>query len=149
MCGLNHVMQGNQVPFCVLSKDNSQFWPLLKTLDSLTSELHSNGIDVVQNNWTGTWDVVLGEGSTGLFNSKDFSAYYIFLCRANFVLRGGTRALRPSCIPVHPCAKMYTTNTENLFLKITNTDSKIINIRGKVVKGFTLPGNDCCIVKLL
>jgi len=80
-----------QVPFCVLSKDDARFQPFLKTLDSLSSELHSNGIGVVQN----SAEVIELEHkmvfwSIGIFNSKNFALYSVFFSK--FCPTGRTRA---------------------------------------------------------
>ena len=42
--GLNRVLQNNKAPFSVLDKTDPRFHDLLKTLDSVSSELHRNGI---------------------------------------------------------------------------------------------------------
>ena len=49
VCGINHILQSNQAPFSVVDKCDSQFSPLLKTLDSLSSELHHSGVGVAKN----------------------------------------------------------------------------------------------------
>ena len=46
--GLNQVLQNNQAPFSVLDKGDYRFCNLLKTLDSLSSELHSAGIGLLR-----------------------------------------------------------------------------------------------------
>ena len=47
--GLNQVLQSNQAPFSVLDKGDYRFRNLLKTRDSLSSELHSAGIGATEN----------------------------------------------------------------------------------------------------
>ena len=47
--GLNRVVQSNKAPFSILDKSDHRFRDLLKTLDSLSSELHSQGIGATKN----------------------------------------------------------------------------------------------------
>ena len=46
ICGLNCILQINEAPFSVLDKGDLQFYSLLRTLDSLSSELHCSGVGV-------------------------------------------------------------------------------------------------------
>ena len=56
----------------------------------------------------------------------------------------------PVCLQRKPfITKMFTMNAKNLSLKITNTDSKMSISKTKLQSGFSLPGNNRCIVKLL
>ena len=47
--GLNRILQGNKAPFSVLDKADPCFRVLIKTLDTLTSELHRQGVGVTRN----------------------------------------------------------------------------------------------------
>ena len=47
--GLNRVLQSNKAPFSVLDKSDHRFCDFLKTLDSLSSELHRQGVGVSKN----------------------------------------------------------------------------------------------------
>ena len=49
ICGLNRILQSNKAPFSVVDKGDPQFRPLLKTLYSLSSELHRSGIGATKN----------------------------------------------------------------------------------------------------
>ena len=44
LCGLNRVLQKNKAPFSVLDKADHRFRDLLKTLDSLSSDLHRQDV---------------------------------------------------------------------------------------------------------
>ncbi len=47
--GLNRVLQIKKAPFSVLDKSDHRFRDFLKTLDSLSSELHRQGVGVSKN----------------------------------------------------------------------------------------------------
>ena len=47
--GLNRILHSNRAPFSVLDKGDPRFRDLLKTLDTLTSELHRLGIGATKN----------------------------------------------------------------------------------------------------
>ena len=49
ICVLNRVLQSNKAPFSVVDKSDYRFRDLLKTLDSLSSELHRQGIGAVRH----------------------------------------------------------------------------------------------------
>ena len=49
ICGLNRIIQSNQVPFSVVDKGDPRFRTLLKPLDSLSSELHRSGVGGTKN----------------------------------------------------------------------------------------------------
>jgi len=49
LSGLNHSFKENKTPFSVTSKEDRQFPDLHLTLDTVTSELHRNGIGAKQN----------------------------------------------------------------------------------------------------
>ena len=48
VCGLNRVLQKNKAPFSVVDKSDHRFQDLLKTLDSLSSKLHRQGVGAVK-----------------------------------------------------------------------------------------------------
>ena len=44
LSGVNRVLQENKAPFSILDNDDYRFKDLLKTMDTLCSDLHSQGI---------------------------------------------------------------------------------------------------------
>ena len=42
--GLNHTLQSNNAPFSILNKNDPQFHDLMKTLDTVSSSLHKDGV---------------------------------------------------------------------------------------------------------
>ena len=49
VCGLNRVLQKNKASFSVVDKNDHRFHDLLKMLDSLSSELHRQGVGAIKH----------------------------------------------------------------------------------------------------
>ena len=92
ICGLNRVLQSNQAPFSLVDKGDSRFRPLLKTLDSLSSELHRSGVGAIRNSAKVIeieherifWE----KGLLGMSTPKILQRTVFFYVGLNFVLRG-------------------------------------------------------------
>ena len=92
LSGLNRVVQSNQVPFSVLDKGDTRFRPLLKTLDSLSSELHRSGIGVTKNSAKVIEleheNLFWRNGLLGYSTPRILQRTVFFYVGLNFVLRG-------------------------------------------------------------
>ena len=90
--GLNRVLQSNQAPFSVLDKGDYRFRNLLKTLDSLSSELHSAGIGASKNSAkvieVEDENMFWQKGILGYSTPKILQRTVFFYVGHNFVLRG-------------------------------------------------------------
>ena len=90
--GLNRVLQSNKAPFSVLDKSDHRFRDLLKTLDSLSSELHRQGIGATKNSAKVIdpkhEDVFWQKSLLGFSTPKVLQHTVFFYVGLNFVLRG-------------------------------------------------------------
>lgn len=68
--GLNRELQRNGAPFSVLDKSDGRFRPLLKTLNTLSCELHREGIGASKNSAK-----VVGSEHEKLFWEKNLLGY--------------------------------------------------------------------------
>ena len=141
-------MQNNQVPFSVVDKGDPRFRPLLKTLDSLSSELHRSGVGVAKNSAkvieSDHESLFWEKGLLGSSTPKVLQRTVFFYVGLNFVLRGIQEQydLVPSQFVRYPQdTKIYD---ESVYYEYREYVSK-----NKTVKAFALPGKDYCVVKLL
>lgn len=92
LCGLNHVLQKNKAPFSVLDKADHRFRDILKTLDSLSSDLHRQGVGAVKQSAKVIDPVHEGlfwqKGLLGYSSPKTLQRAVFFYVGLNFVLRG-------------------------------------------------------------
>jgi hypothetical protein len=92
LSGLNRILQANGAPFSILDKNNSDFRDLLKTLDTLSSNLHREGVGAVKD----SAPVIVPEheklfwekGLLGFSTPKQLQTTVFFYMGLNFVLRG-------------------------------------------------------------
>lgn len=92
VCGLNRVLQNNKAPFSVVDKNDHRFRDLLKTLDSLSSDLHRQGVGAIKHSAKvidpNHEDVFWREGLLGYSTPKILQRTVFFYVGLNFVLRG-------------------------------------------------------------
>lgn len=90
--GLNRIIKRNNIPFSVLDKTDHRFRDLLKTLDSVSSDLHRQGVGASRNSAP-----VIDQKDEDLFWEKGLLGYnppkvlqrtVFFYIGLNFVLRG-------------------------------------------------------------
>ena len=126
------MLQSNQAPFSVLDKDDYRFCNLLKTLDSLSSELHSAGIGATKNSAkvieVEHEHMFWQKGLLGYSTPKILQCTVLFYVGLNFILRGiqeqydlvvsQFRRLPQDTSVMNLCIM----NTQSLFQKITSTD---------------------------
>ena len=154
ICGLTRVLQSNQAPFSVVDKGDSRFCPLLKTLDSLSSELHRSGVGAIRNSAKVIEieheRIFWGKGLLGMSTPKILQRTVFFYVGLNFVLRGVQEQhdlIRSQFVRVPQNLQEYD---ESVFYEYREYISKNNqHQKNKTVKAFALPGNDCCIVKVL
>ena len=160
ICGVNRILQNNQAPFSVVDKGDPRFRPLLKTLDSLSSELHRSGVGVAKNSAkvieSDHESLFWEKGLLGSSTPKVLQCTVFFYEGLNFVLRRIQEQydLVPSQFVRYPQdTKIYD---EFVYYKYREYVSKKnqhrfkdINSKNKTVKAFALPGKDYCVVKFL
>lgn len=92
MSGVNHVLQSNGAPFSVLDKADHRFRDLLKTLDTVSSELHKHGVGATKHSAEVIdpehEDVFWEKGLLGFTTPKVLQHTVFFYVGLNFVLRG-------------------------------------------------------------
>ena len=160
MSGVNHVLQGSKAPFSIFDKDDCRFKDLLKTLDTLCSDLHRQGIGSTKNSV-----IVIELDDEGRFWQKDllgFSTpkllqYTVFLyIGLNFVLKGVQEQhdlILSQFSHVPQDKSVYNTSVYYEYIELVSKNNqhrfKDINAQNKVIRAYALPGNQKCIVKLL
>lgn len=160
ICGLNRILQSNEAPFSVVDKGDPQFRPLLKTLDSLSSELHHSGVGVTKNSAKVIEleheSILWEKGLLGMSTPKVLQCTVFFYVGLNFVLRGVQEQydLIPSqFVRVSQDVQKYDESVyyeyREYISKKNQHQFKDINSKNKTVKAFALPGNNCCVIKLL
>ena len=160
ICGVNRILQNNQAPFSVVDKGDPRFRPLLKTLDSLSSELHRSGVGVAKNSAkvieSDHESLFWEKGLLGSSTPKVLQRTVFFYVGLNFVLRGIQEQydLVPSQFVRYPQdTKIYDESVYYEYREYVSTNNqhrfKDINSKNKTVKAFALPGKDYCVVKLL
>ena len=92
ICGVYCILQNNQAPFSVVDKGDPRFCPLLKTLDSLSSELHHSGVGVAKNSAkvieSDHESLFWEKGLLGSSTPKVLQCTVFFYVGLNFVPRG-------------------------------------------------------------
>ena len=92
VCGLSRVLQKNKAPFSDVDKNDYRFRDLITTLDSLSSDLHRQGIGAVKRSAEVIdpqhEDVFWREGLLGYSSPKVLQPTVFFYVGLNFVLRG-------------------------------------------------------------
>ena len=158
--GLNRVLQQNKAPFSVLDKSNPNFRDLLKTLDSVSSNLHRDGIGVYKDSANVItadheqlfWD----RGLLGMTSPKQLQETAFFYMGLNFVLRGIQEQynLVPSQLQRVP--PDYYTYDSSVYYEYTEFISKNnqhrfkdINSSNKQVRSYAQPESNRCLVKML
>ena len=138
VCGLNHVLQKNKAPFSVIDKNDHRFRDLIKTLDSLSSDLHRQGVGAVKHNakvinpkhedvfW---WEGLLGYSSPKVLQLTVF--LFFFMLVLILFLEVFKNSMILFLFSSHRCLKIdwYTTpqcitSMSSLCPKIINTDSR-------------------------
>ena len=160
LCGLNRVLQKNKAPFSVLDKTNHRFRDLLKTLDSLSSDLHRQGVGAVKQSAKVIDPVHEGvfwqKGLLGYSPPKILQRTVFFYVGLNFVLRGVQEQydlvpLQFTRVPED--TSVYDSSVYYEYVELVSKNNqhrfKDINARNKSVCAYALPGNERCIVKLL
>ena len=160
ICGVNHILQSNQAPFSVVDKGDPRFRPFLKTLNSLSSELHRSGVGVIKNSAKVIeieherlfWE----KGLLGMLTPKILQRTVFFYVGLNFVLRGVQEQhdlIRSQFVCVPQDMQIYDESVYYKYREYISKNNqhrfKDINAKNKTVKAFALPDNDHCIVKLL
>ena len=96
ICGVNCILQSNEAPFSVVDKCDCRFYPLLKTLDSFSSELHRSGLGVSKNSAKAIEieheNLLWEKGILGISMPKVFQCT-VFLCGIKFCSQGNTGAV--------------------------------------------------------
>lgn len=69
-------------------QSNPHFCDLIKTLDTVSSNLHREGVGVYKSVIIWTWIVILGEGSSWCSSPKQLQDTVFFYMGLNFILRG-------------------------------------------------------------
>ena len=158
--GLNRVVQSNKAPFSALDKSDHRFRDLLKTLDSLSSELHSQGIGATKNSAEVIdpkhEDIFWEKSLIGDATPKVIQRTVFFYVGLNFVLRGVQEQydLVPSQFLRVPKDKnVYDASLYYEYVKFISKNNqhrfKDINMKNKRIRAFALPGNQRCVVKML
>ena len=153
-------LQRNGALFSVLDKSDGRFQPLLKTLDSLSCELHKAGIGAIKQSAK-----VIDEGHEIVFWEKHLLGYgtpkilqrtVFFYVGLHYALRGVQEQY--DLVPEQFCrvpldtkvynASVYYEYTE--FLSKNNQHRfKDINSKNKVARAYAVPGSERCVVKVL
>ena len=88
--GINRVIKSNNMPFSALDKGDYRFRDLLKTLDSVSSDLHHQGIGANRNSSPviDSRDENLFWGNLGYCPAKVLQCTVFFYIGLNFILWG-------------------------------------------------------------
>ena len=137
-------------------------WDLLKTLDSVSSDLHRQGVGVVKESAKVIEmtheDEFWIKGLLGYSSPKILQRTVFFYVGLNFVLRGVQEQydLVPSQFTRFPPDKsVYDSSVYYDYVELVSKNNcnqhrfKDINVQNKKVRAYALPGNERCIVKLL
>ena len=160
LSGVNRALQENKAPFSILDKDDYRFKDLLKTLDTLCSDLHRQGIGSTKNSAKvielDDEDIFWQKGLLGFSTPKLLQHTVFFYVGLNFVLRGVQEQhdLIPSQFSRVPQDKsVYNTSVYYEYTELVSKNNqhrfKDINTQNKVIRAYALPGNRKCIVKML
>ena len=158
--GLNRILQANKAPFSVLDRSNHDFHPLLNTLDTVSSDLHREGVGVTKY----SAQVILPEheelfwvkGLLGYSSPKVLQHTVFFYMGLNFTLRGVQEQydLVPDQLKrVPPDVGIYNSSVYYLYTEFISKNNqhrfKDINSTNKEVCLYAQPGSNRCLVKLL
>ena len=160
LSGVNRILQENKAPFSILDKDDRRFKDLLKTMDTLCSDLHRQGIGATKNSAKVIEpiheDIFWQKGLLGFSTPKVLQRTVFFYVGLNFVLRGvqEQQDLIPSQFSRVPLDKsVYNTKVYYQYTELASKNNqhrfKDINAQNKVNRAYALPGNQRCIVKIL
>ena len=158
--GLNHELQRNGAPFSVLDKSDGRFGALLKTLDTLSCELHREGIGAGKKSAKvvdSEHEMLFWEKNLlGVSRPKLLQCTVFFYVGLNFVLRGVQEQydLVPNQFHRVPEDQMvYDTSVYYEYTEFLSKNNqhrfKDINLKNKCVRAYAMPGNERCLVKLL
>ena len=136
VCGLNRELQRNSASFSTMDKGDSRFRPLLKTLDSLSCELHKQGIGAVKNSANiieKEHEAIFGRRvSLGTLLRRFFSAQYSFMWVSTLLSEVFKISMNWSLPNFSMCLwtlrsmmNLCIIITRNSFLKTTSTGLKI------------------------
>ena len=160
LSGLNRILQSNKAPFSILNKKDPLFRDLMKTLDTVSSDLHRQGIGATKNSAP-----VITIEHENMFWAKQLLGYHspkvlqhtvFFYVGLHFVLRGIQEQynLIPSQFKRFPPASdvyngsVYYEYTE--FISKNNQHRfKDVDSSNKCVRVYAQPESEKCIVKLL
>ena len=150
-------MQSNQAPFSVLNKGDYRFCNLLKTLDSLSSELHSARIGATKKSTKLKMKICSGRKVyVGTQHQKILQCTVFFYVGLNFVLRGIQEQYdlvvsQFRRVPQDTSAyynKSFYYKYMEFISEYSQHRFKFYKIN-KVVCSYALPGEEHCMVKLL
>ena len=160
LSGLNRMLRANKAPFSILDKGDSRFRPLLNTMDTISSDLHREGIGAERKSagviTPEDEDKMWEDGALGLSPPKVLQHTVFFYMGLHFLLRGvqEQHMLVPAQLVREPCdtavyhSTVYYRYTE--FISKNNQHRfKDINLQNKVVRTFAQPDSSRCVVKLL
>ena len=160
VCGLNRVLQRNKAPFSVMDKADYRFHDLQKTLDSVSSDLHRQGVGAVKQSAKvidpKDEDIFWQKGLLGYSSPKILQRTVFFYTGLHFVLRGVQEQydLVPSQFTREPQdLSVYNSSVYYEYIEFVSKNNqhrfKDINMKSKKVRAYAIPGNERCIVKLL
>ena len=158
--GVNRVLQGNKAPFSVLDKSDPRFRDLLKTLDSVSSELHRQGIGATKQSAKVIdpvhEDIFWQKSLLGYSTPKALQRSVFFYAGLHFVLRGVQEQhnLLPSqFVRVPKDVSIYNASVYYEYIELVSKNNqhrfKDINSTNKTTCAYALPGSERCVVKLL
>lgn len=160
LSALNRIMQENKVPFSIFNKNDLRFRDLMLTLDSISSELHRQGVGaqrkhagvITHDDENMLWE----QGRLGNTSPRVLQHTVFFCCGLQFCLRGIQEQydMTPNQLMRVPNDRMVY--NEHVYYKYVEYISKNnqhkfkdINSKNKKVKVYALVGNAKCLVKLL
>ena len=160
LCGLQRVMQASKVPFNFFDKGDQRFRELHLTLDTVSSELHRNGIGATRNSAqvisTQDEELFWDKGCLGISSPVVLQRTVFFYVGLHFVLRGvqEQHELVPQQFVRNPSdrtiysADVYYQYTE--FISKNNQHRfKDAKVKNKEVRVYSRPGTERCLVKML
>ena len=158
--GVNRILQANKAPFSVLDRSNPHFRELLNTLDSLSSNLHRDGVGVTKDSAPvisfDHEDLFWKKGLLGFSSPKVLQHTVFFYVGLNFVLRGSQEQydlVVEQLKRVPPDFGIYDDSVYYQYTEFISKNNqhrfKDINSTNKEVRSYAQPGRNCCLVKLL
>ena len=160
LSALNRILQDNKAPFSVFDKKDPQFRDLFCTLDTVSSELHREGIGaqhksasvISYEDENVLWERgMLGDESPGLLQHTVF--YYAGM---QFCLRGIQEQYDmrvQQLIRVPTDSQIYHEQVYYKYMEFISKNNqhwfKDTNASNKEVKVYALPGSSRCMIRLL